>query len=95
MFSKILDNLLHERKVTKSAFCKYLGISRTTLDDYLNGITFMPGDKIEKTAAFFGVTVGYLFGETPSDTTKQVHEMLTNQQIQLTEIADLLKKLVQ
>ncbi|NDV46143.1 XRE family transcriptional regulator [Paludibacter sp. 221] len=63
MLAQILTNLLHERKVNKTAFAKYLGIHRTTLEGYLSGKTFMPSDKIVKTAKYFNVTVAYLFGE--------------------------------
>jgi transcriptional regulator with XRE-family HTH domain len=66
MIQQILNNLLFERKVSKTEFSLYLGCSRSTLDDYLNGKTQMPADRIKKTAVFFGVSVGYLFGEENS-----------------------------
>lgn len=94
MFTKNLENLRRERKISKTAFCKQLGVARSTFDDYLNGTTQMPADKIEKSAVILGVTVGYLFGEVQTDNEKQLLEMLVNQQKQLTEISELLKQLV-
>jgi transcriptional regulator with XRE-family HTH domain len=63
MFVENLKKLIKDRKVSKTNFASYINTSRSTLDDYLNGTTFMPSDKIEKTAIFFNVTVGFLFGE--------------------------------
>jgi transcriptional regulator with XRE-family HTH domain len=63
MLGKILDKLIRDRKTSKTAFCQYLGVARSTLDDYLNEVTFMPSDKVEKTAAYFKVSVAFLFGE--------------------------------
>jgi len=63
MFGKNLEKLIRDRKASKTKFAEYINTSRTTLNDYLNGTTFMPSDKIEKTAIYFNVTVGFLFGE--------------------------------
>ena len=65
MIAQTLHNLITARdsKTTKKQFAEYLGITRATLDDYLTGKTCMTSDKIEKSAAYFGVSVGYLFGE--------------------------------
>jgi transcriptional regulator with XRE-family HTH domain len=67
MFAKTLENLILTRKVSKITFSRYLGIARSTLDGYLSGSTFMPSDKIEKTAAYFKVSIGFLFGEVDEE----------------------------
>jgi len=48
----------------------------------------MPADKIQKTAAFFGVSVGYLFGEysEASNEFNSLQELILKQQNQLKEI---------
>jgi len=77
MFGKNLEKLIRDRKTSKTNFATYLGVSRSTLDDYLNEVTFMPSDKIEKTAIYFNVTVGFLFGEDQSG--QQIEQSLQKQ----------------
>ena len=90
MFSKMLSSLINERKVSKTDFALYLGISRSALNDYLNDKTFMTSDKIVKTATFFGVSVGYLFGES-KETDVSLREMMHGQQKQINDILLQLK----
>jgi transcriptional regulator with XRE-family HTH domain len=77
MFGKNLEKIIRDRKTSKTNFAAYLGVSRSTLDDYLNEVTFMPSDKIEKTAIYFNVTVGFLFGEDQSG--QQIEQSLQKQ----------------
>jgi transcriptional regulator with XRE-family HTH domain len=77
MFVENLKKLIKDRKVSKTNFAAYINTSRSTLDDYLNGTTFMPSDKIEKTAIYFNVTVGFLFGEDQSG--QQIEQSLQKQ----------------
>ena len=95
MFPKSIENLLYDRKITKSELARHINTSRTTLDDYLNSATQMPADKIQKTAAFFGVSVGYLFGEClqESEEMKSLKELIFEQQKQLNGIEKQLEKL--
>ena len=55
----------------------------------------MPADKIQKTAAIFGVSVGYLFGECSQENeeAKLLKELIFEQQKQLNEITKQLEKL--
>lgn len=76
--------LIRIRKVSKLNFAAYLGIARTTLDDYLNGTTFMPSDKIEKTADYLNVSVGFLFGEV-DDAGEFIDKSLRRQVAELTK----------
>lgn len=94
MFGKNLEILIHNRKANKTAFCKYLEISRTTLQDYLNETTYMTSDKIVKTAVYFGVTVASLFGEE-DDNYALIKEMIVNQQKQINEIAAQFKDIIE
>ena len=57
MLGKNLDKLIRERKANKSDLCRYLEISRNTLQEYLSENTYMTSDKIVKTAVYFGVSV--------------------------------------
>ena len=95
MFPKSIENLLYERKITKTELARYLNTSRSTFDDYLSGATQMPADKIQKTAAFFSVSVGYLFGECSQENeeAKSLKELIFEQQKQLNEITKQLEKL--
>ena len=94
MFGKNLEILIHNRKANKTAFCKYLEISRTTLQDYLNETTYMTSDKIVKTAVYFGVTVASLFGEE-DDNYALIKEMIVNQQKQINEISAQFKDIIE
>lgn len=92
MFHTRLSNILHQKKIAKVDLAKHLGISRATLDCYLNGIRFMSSDKIELTARYLNVSVGYLFGEEDSNTSLQD---LQNQLISLSQKVDTIAKSLQ
>ena len=94
MLAKTLDNLLHERKTAKSDFAQHIGVARTTLDRYLCEKTFMPSDKIIKTAAFFNVSIGYLFGEDRGEGKTLQQQILEQQEQikQLTKVVNSIKK---
>jgi transcriptional regulator with XRE-family HTH domain len=93
MLGKNLEKLIRERKTNKTAFCKYLDISRTTLQEYLCENTHMTSDKIVKTAVYFGVSVASLFGEV-EDNYSSLRDMLVLQQKQLNELNEQLKHIV-
>lgn len=93
MLGKNLEILIRERKANKTAFCKYLEISRSTLHEYLNESSFMTSDKIAKTAVYFGVSVASLFGEV-DDKYASLCDMLVSQQRQINEITNQLKHVV-
>lgn len=93
MLGKNLEKLIQERKANKTAFCKYLEISRTTLQEYLSENTFMTSDKIVRTAVYFGVSVASLFGEV-EDNYSSLRDMLVTQQKQLNEMAEQMKRIV-
>ncbi len=96
MFGKNLEKLIRDRKTSKTNFAAYLVVSRSTLDDYLNEVTFMPSDKIEKTAIYFNVTVGFLFGEDQSgqQINLSLEQQLAKMSNQLIEQTELLNKLL-
>lgn len=62
-YNEIISALLVEKRQQKTKLALHLGVARTTLDDYLNGVTQMTADKLSACAEFFQVPVGYLFGE--------------------------------
>lgn len=93
MLGKNLEKLIQERKANKTAFCKYMEISRTTLQEYLSENTFMTSDKIVRTAVYFGVSVASLFGEV-EDNYSSLRDMLVTQQRQINEMAEQMKRIV-
>ena len=93
MLGKNLEKLIQERKANKTAFCKYLEISRTTLQEYLSENTFMTSDKIVRTAVYFGVSVASLFGEV-EDNYSSLRDMLVTQQRKINEMAEQMKRIV-
>lgn len=64
MLHKNIKQLIVDRGTKKKDLAVYLGISRSTLDAYLNGSWPVPSDVLEKMAGYFDVSVGSLFGET-------------------------------
>lgn len=87
MINVVLSDLIYQHKTKKVEFAKYLDVTRATLDSYLNATTPMPSDKIVLAAAYFDVTVGYLFGETVSSTSLKI---LQRQVADLTEKVEFL-----
>ncbi|MDR0872816.1 MAG: helix-turn-helix domain-containing protein [Prevotellaceae bacterium] len=76
MINQTISDLLREQKKTKTDFADALGIARNTLNNYLSGETLMTSDKIIIAAKYFGVSVGYLFGEMPTEKEKTISEKL-------------------
>ncbi len=93
MLGNNLEKLIKERKANKSDLCRYLEISRNTLQEYLSENTFMTSDKIVKTAVYFGVSVASLFGEE-EDNYASLRDMLLNQQKQLNELNRIIKNIL-
>ncbi|MDR1554199.1 MAG: helix-turn-helix transcriptional regulator [Prevotellaceae bacterium] len=58
-----INKLIFERKVKKKDFYTYLGISKQTLEDYLNEKTSMTVSTLKKVAEYFNVPVSYFFDD--------------------------------
>lgn len=56
-----VKELLEERKITKVTLYNYIGITKKTLDNIINGETVPNGNKIELIANFFKVSIDYFF----------------------------------
>ena len=54
-----INDLIFKQKVKKKDFYAYLGISKQTLEDYLNEKTSMTVATLEKVATYFKVPIGY------------------------------------
>lgn len=93
MFGKNLERLIRERNLNKRKLAATINVTRSTLDRYLKEESFMPSDKIEIIAAYLGVTVGYLFGET-DDNNISLRDITINQQQQINEINRKLNNLI-
>ena len=55
IFKKNLNNLLNEYNKTQIELANYLGVSNTTINNYVKGYNTPRMDKIDKIAEFFGV----------------------------------------
>ena len=96
-YYETIQCLLAESRRQKTELARHLGIARTTLDGYLNGVTQMPADKLIACADFFSVPVGYLFGEVQLPD-KKMAQVLKKQQTQLNDLnkkIDLIAKSLQ
>lgn len=58
----IFEQLLQERGITQYRVSKDTRISQATLIDWKNGKSIPKYDKMQKLAAYFGVSVDYLLG---------------------------------
>lgn len=56
-----LRKLLDEKRVKKVTFYQSLGISKTQLDNILNGKSLPGSDKLELMANYFNVPIDYFF----------------------------------
>lgn len=55
IFSLNLIRLLEEKKASQLDLAKYLGVSNTTVNNYVKGYNAPRMDKVDKIAEFFGV----------------------------------------
>ena len=68
--SESLKDFLDDKKndkITAVAIAKYLGISKKTLSNYVNGDAYMPLIYLNKLSNFFNVSVDYLLGFTKKE----------------------------
>lgn len=86
MIAEKIKILLAERRITKTALAESLDIRRGTLNDYLDEKTFMTEDKIIKTAEFFKISIGELFGEEITNNDTSVIKLIEEQQKQIDQI---------
>ena len=64
MYQRI-DKLCKEKGINITLMCKECAIPRASLTDYKNGrIKSLSAETLSKIAAYFGVTVDYLYGGT-------------------------------
>lgn len=70
---KAIELLMKKTGKTKVKTCEYLGIARSTLDNYLNGETSPTFDVLLKLSSFFAITIpemydlSYIDSENPDD----------------------------
>lgn len=62
-FSNKLVNLLKSNNIGKTEFSKKLNISRTSLDNWLNGSVLPSVYKLVEIAQYFNVSTDYLLGD--------------------------------
>ena len=63
-----IENLCKQKGISITAMCKECGIPRATLTDYKKGrIKTLSAKVLSKVAAYFGVTVEYLYGGSQPD----------------------------
>ena len=57
-------------KITASSIANYLGISKKTLSNYVNGDAYIPLTHLNKLCNFFNVSIDYLLGLTQEENYK-------------------------
>ncbi len=62
-FSKNLKKLLDERQATQLELAQYIGVSNTTINNYVKGYNMPRMDKVDKICEFFGVSRSALISE--------------------------------
>ena len=61
IFSQKINSLLNESELSQEQLAKEIGVSRQTVNYYVNGKSLPTSDVLIKIAEFFGVTVESLF----------------------------------
>lgn len=65
----VIENLCQQRGIRPGQMCNELGLSRGLMTDLKMGRKkSVSAQTAQKIASFFGVSVGYLLGETPENT---------------------------
>lgn len=103
IFSKRIKTLRLDNEKTQQNVADAIGVLRSTYGEYERGKIMPPMDKINALAAFYGVTVDYLIGNSNdqnqavssremdvSDSMKQIIEYLQNEQSKLTFDGEIL-----
>ena len=57
-------------KITATSIANYLGISKKTLSNYVNGDAYIPLNHLNKLSNLFDVSIDYLLGLTEKETYK-------------------------
>ena len=55
MLAQNLERLMKAKKVTVADLSRALGISYTTINDWVHGVTYPRDEKLEQLASYFGV----------------------------------------
>lgn len=87
MFWKIYTELCKSKNTSPNAVAAALGLSNATCTKWKQGAT--PGGKnLQKIADYFGVTTGYLMGETPTAPAETKDPAI----LELSQIAEVLSQ---
>lgn len=66
---EVIENLCQQRDIRPGQMCNELGLSRGLMTDLKMGRKkSVSAQTAQKIASYFGVSVGYLLGETPENT---------------------------
>ena len=71
MFSNIIKELRKKEKYTQAELAEKLSVNQTTVSCWETGKATPPPEMLMTLAQFFGVTVDYLMGNTPTKTEKK------------------------
>lgn len=71
MFSNIIKELRKKEKYTQAELAAKLSVNQTTVSCWETGKATPPPEMLMTLAQFFGVTVDYLMGNTPTKTEKK------------------------
>ncbi|MFA5650015.1 MAG: helix-turn-helix transcriptional regulator [Proteiniphilum sp.] len=91
MFHEILSSLIKERKVNKKDVAEHIGVARSTLNNVLEGKSYLNSRQIEKLAEFFDVPAGYFF--TTKKEESSIMEILDQHQKQINELTKTIETL--
>ena len=73
--NKVLDNLMHTRRLKLSTLAKATGVPAQTISNWLSGQNPQNLDQVKKVANYFGVSVDHLcFGETKEMKATEIEE---------------------
>lgn len=92
IFNSNLNRLLNESNKTQLELAKYLGVSNTTVNNYVKGYNAPRMDKIDKIAQFFGVERSSLINEQNKNKKDNLHNEITDEETQILDPYSKLNK---
>ena len=83
MFNEILKKLMTEKNISYYRLAKEIGVSNSTIANWLNGTAHPNNERLQKLSEYFAVPVDYLLGKTDIKEKPSLAEELTDEEYEM------------
>lgn len=83
MFNEILKKLMTEKNISNYRLAKEIGVSNSTIANWLNGTAHPNNERLQKLSEYFAVPVDYLLGKTDIKEKPSLSEELTDEEYEM------------